>query len=144
MPCEGIRRSDIIIDLAQYYLEEERYDSCINLLISTPYFVNWEGSSITWNLYNRAYTHKGISHYNEQDYGEALNCFEKAVAFPENLGVGRSQRTEEALACYWRGRALMALNRPDEAMTIWKTGSELPPGSAGQNHYRELCLKNLK
>lgn len=144
MPVENVRRSDIIIDLAETYLEEGLYDECINLLISTPYFVNWEGSGITWNLYNQAYTMKGISYFEIMKYEDALHCFENAVLFPENLGVGKSQRTEEARAYYWRGKTLMAMNRSDEALGIWKTGSELPAGSDDQNHYRDLCKQRMK
>jgi tetratricopeptide (TPR) repeat protein len=139
MPFDKIRRSDIIIDLARDYLDEELYDSCINLLASTPYFVNWEGSAITWVLYNQACTMKGIEYFNGRDYAQALDRFEKALSFPENLGVGRSQRTGEAMACYWKGKTLVALGRPDEAREIWKYGSELPAGSAEQNLYRDLC-----
>src|SRR4030066_1566713 len=53
MSFKGMRRSDIIIDLAQAYLEEARYDEAIKLLMATQYFVNWEGSSITWDIFNK-------------------------------------------------------------------------------------------
>lgn len=38
-PYDGKRRLDIVMNLAQYYLEENGYDDCINLLTSVPYFL---------------------------------------------------------------------------------------------------------
>jgi hypothetical protein len=55
MSFKGMRRSDIIIDLDQAYLEEERYDESIKLLMSIPYFVNWEGSGITWDIFSQSH-----------------------------------------------------------------------------------------
>src|SRR4030066_1488327 len=95
MLLKGMRRSDIIIDLAQAYLDEARYDESIKLLMSTPYFVNWEGSSISWDIFNQSHVRKGIELFNQKKYKEALTHFEAALTFPENLGVGRPSRTEE-------------------------------------------------
>ena len=104
MKYTGTRRSDIIIDLAQYYLGDARYDNCIDLLTSVPYFVNWEGTSLTWDIFNMANVKKGIALYEKGVYSSALKAFDKALTFPENLGVGRSMRTEEAMAWFWKGK----------------------------------------
>jgi hypothetical protein len=61
--------------------------------MSTPYFVNWEVSSITWNIFNQSHVRKGIELFNQKKYKEALAHFEAALTFPENLGVGRSSST---------------------------------------------------
>ncbi|MBN1387576.1 MAG: DUF5107 domain-containing protein [Bacteroidales bacterium] len=139
MPYTGTKRSDIIIDLAQYLLNERRYDECIELLISVPYFVNWEGSSITWDIFNAANLQKGILLYNNKKYREALTCFEKGLTFPENLGVGRSSRTEEAMTWFWKGKALLYMGKDKQALQAFKTGSLLPRGSEVQNHYIDMC-----
>ncbi len=139
MKYKGTRRSDVIIDMAQYYLDEDRYDDCINLLISVPYFVNWEGSSITWDIYNMANVKKGISLYGKGDYRSALSAFEKALTFPENLGVGQSMRTEEAMAWFWKGKTLLAMGSNKEALMAWKSGATTFDGSEVQNSYKKLC-----
>lgn len=112
MLFKGVRRSDIIIDLAQAYLEEARYDESIKLLMSTPYFVNWEGSSITWNIFSQSHIRKGIELFNQKKYKDALAHFEAALTFPENLGVGKSSRTQEAEALSWKNKTLTALGKP--------------------------------
>jgi len=139
MKYKGTKRSDVIIDLAQYYLEDHRYDDCINLLTSVPYFVNWEGSSLTWDIFNMANVKKGILLYEESNYKSALKAFEKALTFPENLGVGQSHRTEEAMAWFWKGKTLLALGKNREAMMAWKSGASTFNGSNVQNRYKKLC-----
>jgi tetratricopeptide (TPR) repeat protein len=139
MPFKGTQRSDLVIDLAQYYLDDGRYDDCINLLSNAPYFVNWEGSSITWNIFNNANVKKGIALYENGNYRAALRAFEKALTWPENLGVGRSKRTEEAMAWFWKGKTLLMMNRNKDAIEAWKAGANSHNGSERQNTYKKLC-----
>jgi len=139
MEYRGAKRSDVIIDLAQYYLDDERYDECIDLLVAVPYFVNWEGSSITWDIFNMANVNKGILLYESGDYRSALKAFEIALTFPENLGVGRSMRTEEAMAFFWKGKTLLKLDKNDEAMKAWNSGASTDDGSEEQNSYKKRC-----
>jgi tetratricopeptide (TPR) repeat protein len=139
MQVTGMRRSDITIDLAQYYLEEKRFDESAGLLRSTPYFVNWEGSSITWDIFSRANMGRGIKLYDSRDYMGALAAFDEALSFPENLGVGKEDYNGVAKAWYWKGRALSAMERSAEAKDAWKSGSEVEGGSKEQNEYIELC-----
>ncbi len=139
MKFEGTRRSDLIIDLAQNYLDNKNYDHCIDLLTSVPYFVNWEGSSITWNIFNEANVNKGIALFDEGNYRAALKAFEKALTFPDNLGVGRSMRTQEAKAWFWKGKTLLAMNKNKEALAAWKSGAATFDGSEDQNRYKKLC-----
>lgn len=143
MQFKGMKRSDIIQDLAQNYLDEKRYEEAYTLLISTPYFVNWEGSTLTWDLFNQAHIGKGIDLFGQKKYREALRHFEAALTFPENLGVGRSVRTEEAVAWYWKGKTLKALGRSRDAVTAWKAGAQLADGSPKQTEYKALCQSSL-
>lgn len=144
MSFKGMRRSDIIIDLAQAYLEEARYDESIKLLMSTPYFVNWEGSGITWDIFSQSHIRKGTELFNQKKYKDALTHFEAALTFPENLGVGKSNRTEEAEAWYWKGKTLTALGKPAEAVQAWQNGSNSPSDPERQNIYINMCKMLLK
>lgn len=144
MQYKGTQRSDIVIDLAQYYLDDERFDYCSNLLTSVPYFVNWEGSSITWDIFNSANVKKGISLYEKGDYQSALRSFEKALTFPESLGVGRSMRTEEAIAWFWKGKTQLKMGKNKEAILAWKAGASSHDGSEEQNSYKKLCADLAK
>jgi len=72
-----------------------------------------------------------------------LHDFEAALTYPENIGVGRSNKPREAQAQYWRGSALEALERYEDARLAWKEGAAGYEGSREQNKYRELCKKAL-
>ncbi len=142
-PFEKLKRADIIIMLAQAYLDEKRYGDTVDLLESTPYFVNWEGQTITWDLFHRAHMERGKRRFENKDLKGALHDFEAALTYPENIGVGRSNKPQEAKAQYWRGRALEALERSEDARLAWKEGAAGHEGSKEQNKYRELCKKAL-
>ncbi|MHC4740728.1 MAG: DUF5107 domain-containing protein [Planctomycetota bacterium] len=142
-PFEKLRRADVIIMLAQAYVNEERYGDAIDLLESTPYFVNWEGQTITWELFSKAHIERGRIRFEDKKYEEALRDFEAALTHPENIGVGRSNKPPEARAQYWRGKALEALGRIDEARSAWKLGAEGHKGSDKQKEHIELCKKAL-
>ncbi|UCG55980.1 MAG: DUF5107 domain-containing protein [Phycisphaerales bacterium] len=142
-PFEKLRRADVIIMLAQAYFDENRFTEAIDLLESTPYFVNWEGQTITWDLFSRAHVKRGEQRYGKDDYERALQDFEAALTYPENIGVGRSNKPREAAAQYWRGKALHALGRVGQARSAWRKGAAGPTGSADQNEYRELCSTAL-
>ncbi len=145
MPSVGLQRAEILIMLAQAYSDEQRYDETINLLESTPYFVNWEGQSITWNLFHGAHMKRGEKRFEAKDFTGALTDFQAALTYPENIGVGRSNRPQEADAQYWHGKALQALGRLDEAKAAWKEGAAGPGGGRGeQGKYRQLCQEALK
>jgi len=143
MPFEKIRRSDIIILLAQTYLDEQKYNECLELLSTTPYFVNWEGSSVTWVIFHKAHLERGQQLFEKKDFTGALQDFEAALTYPENLGVGRPNYPQAAPAQYWRGQALQALSRLEEARSAWKAGAEGPEGSEQQNKYRNMCQTAL-
>lgn len=143
-PSKTIRRADIIIMLAQAYTNEKRYTEAIELLEGTPYFVNWEGQTITWDLFNRSHIERGKQRFEKADYSGALQDFEAALTYPENIGVGRSNKPREAPAHYWRGRTLFALGKKDEAKSAWKSGAAGIPDSEEQNHHIQLCQTSLQ
>ncbi len=142
-PFEKLRRADIIIILTQAYLKEQRYTDAIDLLESTPYFVNWEGQTVTWDLFHKAHIERGKKRFEAEDFQDALADFEAALTYPENIGVGRSNKPQEATAQYWRGRALQSLGRESDAASAYRFGAAGAEGSAQQNEHRQLCREAL-
>ena len=142
-PFETLRRADIIIMLAQAYVDEKMYADAIDLLESTPYFVNWEGQTITWDLFHQAHVERGRQRYDDGKFAAALEDFEAALTYPDNIGVGCSNEPPEARAQYWRGKTLQALGRQADALSAWKEGAAGHKGSSEQNEYRQLCKKAL-
>ncbi|MHC4890736.1 MAG: tetratricopeptide repeat protein, partial [Planctomycetota bacterium] len=78
-PFEKLRRADIIIMLAQAYLDEQRYTDAIDLLESTPYFVNWEGQTITWDIFHKAHLERGRKRFEAENFKLALQDFKAAL-----------------------------------------------------------------
>jgi len=143
-PFETLRRADIIIMLAQAYFDEKMYTDAIDLLESTPYFVNWEGQTITWDIFHKAHVERGRQRYDDKKFAAALKDFEAALTYPDNIGVGRSNKPAEAAAQYWRGTALQALGRRADARSAWKQGAAGHKRSGEQNRHIELCKEELK
>ena len=142
-PFETLRRADIIIMLAHAYLDEEMYTDAIDLLESTPYFVNWEGQTITWDIFHKAHVKRGRQRHDDKKFAAALEDFEAALTYPDNIGVGRSNRPQEAAAQYWRAMALQKLGRHADARSAWKQGAAGHRRSGEQNKYIELCEKEV-
>ncbi len=130
--------------LAESYVAEKQYDKCIELLESLPYFVNWEGQDITWRLFNTAHIERGKLRLQDDDAAGALADFEAALTYPVNLNVGRSNKPIEAPAQYWRGKALMALDRAEEAKAVWQAGANGADVKGPQDEYREKCRTALE
>ncbi len=143
LPAEPVHRADVILTLAELYVDTERFPDAIDLLESTAYFVNREGGSLPWELFNRAHLGRGRQLLRSDELEAALQDFETALTYPENLGVGRSMDHERAAAHYWRGKALAALGRPGDARAAWQTGAAEHEGSEEQNEYREKCRAAL-
>ena len=95
-------------------------------------------------MFNRAHIERGQQRLEAKDFKGALEDFEAALTYPKNIGVGRSNTPREAPAQYWRGKALQALGRLDQARAAWKAGAAGPGGSGRQNEYRDRCREALK
>jgi len=143
MPLAGPRRAELTVILAESYVAQQNYEACIALLESLPYFVNWEGQDITWRLFNRAHIERGKQRLEQGDATGALADFEAALTYPANLNVGRSDKPIEAPAQYWRGEALKALDRLDEARAAWQAGAEGADIEGWQNEFRDKCKQAI-
>ena len=144
MPVENTRRAEIIVMLAQAYSDENRFDDTLDLLESTPYFVNWEGQTITWDLFNRSHVARGRQLLDNGNAEAALAEFEVALTYPDNLGVGRPYKPQEAAAHYWRGMALKAQGNIDQAKEAWDQGAAGAKGSDEQTAHVKLCKEALR
>ena len=121
------------------YVDSVRFEEALDLLESTPCFVNWEGGSLPWELFSKAHVGRGVQRFRNQQPTAALQDFDAALTYPDNLGVGRAPTHEHAAAHYWRGQALASLGRVDDAKAAWRIGAGQPQGSDEQNLYRRKC-----
>jgi tetratricopeptide (TPR) repeat protein len=140
MPLDRPRRGDVTALLASTYTAVKRYDDTIALL-DNAFFSNWENNSQSWRVWSLAHMERGKKLLEAGDAEAALADFETAMTYPENLGVGRAADPEEAEVLYWKGKALAALGRVDEAKAAWKQGAEGREGSETQNEHVKRCAE---
>jgi len=122
MPKTEDMRYDITVWLAQAYVDEERYDDCI-ALFETASFSNWEAQTRPRDIFVTALLARGRQSFDAGRMEEALDDFEKALTYPENLEVGRPYEVTDAETQYWVGKARWALGRADAAREAWETGA---------------------
>jgi tetratricopeptide (TPR) repeat protein len=142
MPVGERRRADVTLLLARAYVAGERYGDAIDLLAATT-FSNREGDSGTWSVFSKAHIERGIERMNRGAGQEALDDFETALLYPKNLNVGRPARPQEARALFWTGKALGALEKPEEAVAAWSECASNQPLSEEQRDYMAECQSAL-
>ena len=142
MPSTPRRRADAIVLLARTYGDVARYDDAIALLDRTT-FSNREGDAGTWSIFSRAHIERGIIKLDAGDALGALEDFTRALTYPMNLHAGRPSRPREARAQYWKGRALDALGRTDDARAAWQAGADNAPSTEEQIEFIEKCRASL-
>jgi len=107
-------RRDSTEMLARLYLEQNMYPEAIQFL-ETTVFQNWENQFTSHDLFVRAHLEQGKKLLQSGDAKTALEHFDRSLTFPKNLAVERGPHIREANSYYWRGMALKALGRLDEA-----------------------------
>lgn len=141
MPRKGLR-GDLIEILSQAYVEEKEYGKAIDLLASA-YFSNWEGRTMSHHVFVRAHLERGKQRMENQKFAEALEDFSAALTYPDFLGVGRPAEPAEAEALFWKGKALAALGRTEDARAAWTQGTQSLNSSRNERRFIEQCQEAL-
>jgi len=141
-PADAERRADATVLLARTYTDVGRYDDAIALLESTT-FTNREGDAGTGQIFYRAHVERGVARMENGESEAALADFEAALTYPANLNAGRSHEPREARAEYWRGMALQALERTEEARSAWQTCVDGVAAGTEQEEHIALCRIRL-
>ena len=138
VPADARRRHDVTIELARALNATGRFAETISMLEATQ--INFrEGDATVWQLFSRAEVELGRKALGAGDAEAALGHFDRALTYPENLGVGRPYRAQEARALWFRAEALTALDRFDEAAVTLGRCAENPPLSDEQEHFVVRC-----
>ena len=138
VPAGLRRRHDVTIELARALNATGRFDETVTMLEATR--INFrEGDATVWQLFSRAEVELGRGALDAGDAEAALAHFDRALTYPENLGVGRPHRAQEARALWFRAEALTALDRFDEAAVTLTRCADNPPLSDEQEHFIARC-----
>jgi len=112
-------------------------------LLEKSSFSNWELNTASWQAFNRAHIERGKLRLDAQQKDAALEDFAASLTYPESLGVGRAARPEESEGLYWKGKALDALGRKDDARAAWTAGAAGAEKSDTQKEFIQLCKDAL-
>jgi tetratricopeptide (TPR) repeat protein len=113
------QRDDLAVELVTLLNLEGRSEEALSILLARR-FHPWEGGEgLVSGQYVAAHTLLGRQALASGDAKRALEHFAAAYEYPHNLGEGKHLLTDESSLDYWRGHALNALGRKDEARDAW-------------------------
>jgi len=111
---KGKSRSDFVCLLAKTQNQLGDYAATAGLLDSVRITV-WEGSHEAHDLFEEAHLALGRSYLKANHAKQALQEFDRALDYPENLAIGRLEEAPQAHIQRLRAEALTALGLPEAA-----------------------------
>ncbi len=146
-----INRDDFCVELAALYNFTAQYQKALDL-IENRTFHPWEGGEgQVLKQYTHAYLKIGQSAIKNGDAQTALDCFNKAIDTPNNLGEKYHPLQAVAHINYWKGMTLTLLGRHDDAkahflMSANEQGDFIDMSVSSYSeltYYKFLSLKKL-
>ncbi|MGA2607521.1 MAG: DUF5107 domain-containing protein [Terriglobia bacterium] len=136
-------RDDAVQQEITLYVQLGQYDKAIDLLRRRHFHV-WEGGGEIHDIYINAHLLRGQQSFKNKRYREALADYEAALAYPENLEVGKPYRAErDAEINYFIGTAWEAMGNVKEAQAFYQKSAAQKLESAEIRYFQALSLKKL-
>jgi len=133
------QRDDLTVELATLYNHTGRSARALEVLLGRR-FHPWEGGEgLVSGQYVLAHLRLGRELLEAGSAAEALEHFEAARRYPENLGEGKHLLVSEAHLDYYAGLALRRLGRNQEAAAAWERAAS----AEGETYYRARALAEL-
>ncbi|UCC68348.1 MAG: DUF5107 domain-containing protein [Armatimonadota bacterium] len=138
------RRGTIAAQQVACCLALEEWDRAVSLLRNHT-FHRWEMEFRMRALYLESYLGRGIARFDGGDLQGAREDFEQALAYPENIRIGRPARPNDARAHWCAAVVCEALGDRAAAGTHWEAAAAESHHHAGTELalYRALSLKKL-
>ncbi len=136
-------RDDLSVEYVALLNLAGRHEKALQTLMDRR-FSPWEGGegvvSGQWVQTNLALGRRAILN---GDLVAALEAFQRAKLYPENLGEGKHLLTLERHLDYWQGQALEASGDMDQAREFYVAASLPLPAPSVHSYYRALALRKL-
>jgi tetratricopeptide (TPR) repeat protein len=137
------RRDDLYVEYTALYNQLGRPEKALELLLSHR-FHPWEGGEgLVAEQYDMAHFMLGRRALETGDPATALQHFESARHYPENLGVARFRAMPEAHLRYYAGLAEAALGRAADAAATWRHVAGAQSALPFEEYYRAVALDKL-
>jgi tetratricopeptide (TPR) repeat protein len=118
----GEPRHDVQKRIVVILVDLGRYDQAIQRL-TREHFLPLEMDQSFRHAYVRAYLERAESFIEAGRVEEAIADYQKAMEYPENVGVGRPVSESNAKILYRLGCAYESLGRFDEALDTWQAAA---------------------
>jgi tetratricopeptide (TPR) repeat protein len=137
-------RDDLVVELVTLYNQTGESKKALQLL-NNRRFHPWEGGEgLVSGQYVRAHLLLGRQALKTGNAREALQHFEAARNYPENLGEAKHLLTLETHLDYFSGLAMQELGRDEEAREYWHKSAQTETGNSEMTFYKALALKALE
>ena len=137
-------RDDLVVELVTLYNQTGESKQALQLL-SDRRFHPWEGGEgLVSGQYVAAHLLLGRQALKTGNAREALEHFEAARNYPENLGEAKHLLTLETHLDYFSGLALQELGRDEEAREYWNKAAQTETSNSDMTFYKALALRELE
>ena len=137
------QRDDLTVELVSLYNRAGRPEAALGVLGSRR-FHPWEGGEgLASGEYVISHVLLGRRALDAGNAAAALDHFDAARVYPQNLGEGKHLLTEEKHLDYLSGLALAALGRNDDAHRRWEAAASPSDNWNLHASYRALALRAL-
>ena len=120
-----------------------KYQRAVDLLAGHHFHV-WEGGGRIHNVYVDAHLLKGCEHFAAGEYTEALESFEAALEYPENLEVGRPYSGGRAAQIYYFiGLVYEVRDDVEKAKEYYEDAAAMRHGWSEISFYQGLMFRKL-
>lgn len=104
-------------------IEQSKPDAALAML-SNHRFKPWEGGVLIHNMFVRANMEKGQQALSSHNDAAAVEAFNRAMTYPEELGTGKPSHPDDSEQFYWLGNALQAQGKTAESQAAWQHATE--------------------
>jgi tetratricopeptide (TPR) repeat protein len=136
-------RDDLSVEYVMLLNQCRRWQAALERL-STRRFSPWEGGEgLVSAQYVHAHRALGLTELAAGKPAQALEHFEAARHYPENLGEGKHRLTLERDLDYFSGLAAQMLGDVELARHHWKAAAAPLPAVGAHSYFQALALRNL-
>jgi tetratricopeptide (TPR) repeat protein len=138
-----LQRDDALQQEIVLYVQLGQYDKAIDLL-SHRHFHVWEGGGDIHDVYINAHLLRGQQRFKNKRYQEALQDYEAALEYPENLEVGRPEEpARDAEIFYHVASVHEALGEGSQARAFYEKSAAQKVRAAETRYFQGLASRKL-
>jgi len=139
------KRDDAFIRKILLYVQLGNYDKALNLINNRHFYV-WEGGETTHGAYVNSHLLRGMNHFKAKKYTQALEDYQAALEYPENLQMAKPYRGgRDSQIYYFIATAYEALEDAQKAKQAYeKSATAKQRGDWSElRYYQALAFRKL-